>query len=97
LDFAISEFDHLIWVESDDNGTFPLPVMARPAFWMSGTSLLDSAKALGFPIPTLMEGLTSYGACRLCLVEIDKGPKAKLVSSCTYPAEEGLVVRRGFR
>ncbi|MFC1737401.1 4Fe-4S dicluster domain-containing protein, partial [Candidatus Hydrogenedentota bacterium] len=40
-----------------------------------------------------MDGLSSYGACRLCVVEIGEGAKAKLVSSCTYPAEEGLVVR----
>ena len=40
-----------------------------------------------------MEGLTPYGACRLCIVEIGEGPKARLVSSCTYPVEEGLKVR----
>jgi bidirectional [NiFe] hydrogenase diaphorase subunit len=50
---------------------------------------------MGFPIPTIchMEGLSPYGACRVCLVEIGKEPKSKLVSSCTYPVEEGLVVR----
>ena len=60
-----------------------------------GTTLLEAAQFLGFPIPTLchMEGLSPYGACRLCVVEIGEGPKAKLVSSCTYPAEEGLKVR----
>jgi len=60
-----------------------------------GTSLLEVARFYGFPIPTLcyMEGLSSYGACRLCVVEIGEGPKAKLVSSCTYPAEEGLRVK----
>lgn len=60
-----------------------------------GTSLLEVARFYGFPIPTLcyMEGLSSYGACRLCVVEIGEGPKAKLVSSCTYPAEEGLKVK----
>jgi bidirectional [NiFe] hydrogenase diaphorase subunit len=60
-----------------------------------GTTLLEAANFLGFPIPTLcsMEGLTPYGACRLCVVEIGEGPRAKLVSSCTYPAEEGLRVR----
>ncbi len=60
-----------------------------------GTTILEAAKFLGFPIPTLchMDGLTPYGACRLCVVEIGEGPKAKLVSSCTYPAEEGLKVR----
>jgi len=60
-----------------------------------GSTLLEAARFIGFPIPTLchMDGLSPYGACRLCVVEIGEGPKAKLVSSCTYPAEEGLTVR----
>ncbi len=60
-----------------------------------GTTLLEAAKFLGFPIPTLchMDGLHPYGACRLCVVEIGEGIKTRLVSSCTYPAEEGLKVR----
>lgn len=60
-----------------------------------GTTLLEAAQFLGIPIPTLchMEGLSPYGACRLCVVEIGDGPKARLVSSCTYPAEDGLQVR----
>ena len=60
-----------------------------------GSTVLEAAQFLGFPIPTLchMEGLEPYGACRLCLVEIGQEPNAKLVSSCTYPAQEGLVVR----
>ena len=60
-----------------------------------GTTVLEAARFLGFPIPTLchMEGLSPYGACRLCVVEIGEEPKTKLVSSCTYPAEQGLKVR----
>jgi len=60
-----------------------------------GTTLLEAARFYGFPIPTLChnDGLSPYGACRLCLVEIGEGPRAKLVTSCTYPAEEGLKVR----
>ena len=60
-----------------------------------GTTLLEAARFLGFPIPTLchMDGLTPYGACRLCVVEIGEDSKARLVSSCTYPAEGGLKVR----
>lgn len=60
-----------------------------------GTTLLEAAGFLGFPIPTLchMEGLTPYGACRLCVVEIDDGRRTRLVTSCTYPVEEGLSVR----
>ena len=60
-----------------------------------GTTLLEAATFIGFPIPTLchMEGLSPYGACRLCVVEIGDEPNSKLVSSCTYPAQEGLKVR----
>ncbi len=61
----------------------------------SGMTVLEAARFLGFPIPTLchMEGLSPYGACRLCVVEVGEGPRARLVSSCTYPVEPGLVVR----
>ena len=60
-----------------------------------GTTVLEAAGFMGFPIPTLcyMAGLSPYGACRLCLVEIGEEPNSKLVTSCTYPAEEGLKVR----
>ena len=60
-----------------------------------GSSILDAARFYGLGIPTLChhDGLSSYGACRLCIVEIGKGDRAKLVSSCTYPAEQGMTVR----
>jgi coenzyme F420 hydrogenase subunit beta len=60
-----------------------------------GTTLLEAAKFYGFPIPTLchMEGLSPYGACRLCVVEVGKEPNSRLVTSCTYRVEEGLYVR----
>jgi NADH dehydrogenase/NADH:ubiquinone oxidoreductase subunit G len=60
-----------------------------------GTTLLEASRFYGFPIPTLchMDGLSPYGACRLCVVEIGQGANAKLVTSCTYPVEEGLQVR----
>lgn len=60
-----------------------------------GMTLLEAARFLGFPIPTLchMDGLSPQGACRLCVVEIGEGPGAKLVTSCTYPAQNGLKVR----
>lgn len=60
-----------------------------------GTTILEAATFLGFPIPTLchMEGLSPYGACRLCVVEIGEGDRAKLVTSCTYLCEDGLNIR----
>jgi bidirectional [NiFe] hydrogenase diaphorase subunit len=72
-----------------------LTINGLPVAVEKGTTLREAAQFYGFPIPTLcyMEGLSPYGACRLCVVEIGEGAKARLVTSCTYPAEEGLVVR----
>ena len=60
-----------------------------------GTTILEAAQFYGFPVPTLchMEGLSPYGACRLCVVEIGDGARARLVTACTYPVEEGMKVR----
>lgn len=72
-----------------------LKINGLPAAVEEGATLLEAARSLGFPIPTLchMDGLSPYGACRLCVVEIGEGARAKLVSSCTYLAENGLTVR----
>ena len=72
-----------------------MTINGLPVSVESGTTLLEAARFIGFPIPTLchMDGLTPYGACRLCVVEIGEGAKARLVSSCTAPAQEGLKVR----
>ena len=60
-----------------------------------GTTLLEAAGMIGLEIPTLcfMEGLSPYGACRLCVVEIGEGERSRLVSACTYAAQAGLNVR----
>jgi NADH dehydrogenase/NADH:ubiquinone oxidoreductase subunit G len=72
-----------------------LTINGLPVTVDKGTTILEAAKFLGFPIPTLchMDGLEPYGACRLCVVEIGEGNNARLVTSCTYRAEEGLKVR----
>ena len=60
-----------------------------------GWTILETAKFYGIDIPTLChhEGLSDYGACRLCVVEIGDGGSPKFVSSCTYPVSEGLRIR----
>ena len=59
-----------------------------------GFTVLETANFLGIKIPTLCyhEGLSPWGGCRLCIVEIGTGDRTKLVTSCTYPVEEGLMV-----
>lgn len=58
-----------------------------------GQSLLDSALDAGVFIPNLCHhpDLMPYGACRLCLVEIE-GEK-ELAASCSTPVREGMVVK----
>jgi len=60
-----------------------------------GVSILLAARGAGIDIPSLcFHGeLAPYGACRFCTVEIVKGERSRLVASCVYPAEEGLVVK----
>jgi len=52
-----------------------------------GTTILEAAQRLGIHIPTLCHhpALESYGACRLCTVEITYGGRSRLVTSCNYP------------
>ncbi|MGA2268826.1 MAG: 2Fe-2S iron-sulfur cluster-binding protein [Bryobacteraceae bacterium] len=74
-----------------------LTINGLPVTVEEGSTLLEAARFLGIEVPTLchMEGLTPLGACRLCVVEIGDYPKSRLVSACTYPAENGLKVRTG--
>jgi len=60
-----------------------------------GTTILEVAKAMDIEIPTLCyhPSLSPYGACRICLVEIVKGGRPGLVTACTYPVQDGLVIR----
>ena len=50
-------------------------------------------EAAGIEVPRFCyhERLSIAGNCRMCLVEIEKTPP-KPISSCTYPASEGMVV-----
>ncbi|MCX5998587.1 MAG: 2Fe-2S iron-sulfur cluster-binding protein, partial [Chloroflexi bacterium] len=59
-----------------------------------GKTILEVARDNGIEIPALCysDGVEPYGACRLCLVEITKGGRSRLVTSCLYSIEEGLVV-----
>lgn len=59
-----------------------------------GMTILQAARQSGIEIPTLCynEKLTPYGGCRLCLVELDRNGRKRLVASCVYPVEEGLVI-----
>ncbi len=57
-----------------------------------GASVLEAAQSVGVYIPTLCyhPSLEPFGACRLCVVEIEK--MRGFPTSCTTPVAEGMVV-----
>ncbi len=58
----------------------------------AGTLLIEACKSKGIEVPSFCyyPGLSLCGACRMCLVEIEKMPK--LQTACTTPVAEGMVV-----
>jgi predicted molibdopterin-dependent oxidoreductase YjgC len=60
----------------------------------AGATILDAAKAAGSRVPTLCHDnkLHPFGACRICLVEVEGTPR-KFTPSCTTPAADNMVVR----
>lgn len=59
-----------------------------------GATILDVARAEGIKIPTLCyhEEMSSYGACRLCLVEVTKRGWPSIQPACLYPAQDDIIV-----
>jgi formate dehydrogenase major subunit len=58
-----------------------------------GDTILEICRANDIYVPTLcyMEGLSTVGACRLCVVEIEG--ERRINPACTYPARDGQVVK----
>ena len=58
-----------------------------------GTTILKAAEKLGIEIPTFCfhDKLEPLGACRMCLVEVEK--VAKLQVACATAVSEGMVVK----
>lgn len=57
-------------------------------------TIYDAAKAAGINIPILCHDkkLKPFGACRMCLVEVEQ-MKGRLIPACTTPVTEGMIVR----
>ncbi|MDO8687947.1 MAG: 2Fe-2S iron-sulfur cluster-binding protein, partial [Dehalococcoidales bacterium] len=58
-----------------------------------GGTVLEAIKEAGIYVPTLCyhPSLAPFGACRLCVVEIEK--MRGFPTSCTTPAGDGMVVK----
>jgi len=75
--------------------TVSLEIDGKKIVAEEGASLLDVARTAGAHIPTLCsdKDLAPSGHCRLCLVEVQKGTRKRLVASCVYPVEGGISVK----
>ncbi len=73
--------------------TINLTIDGVPVTVRKGSTVLEAAQQAGIYIPTLCwdPDLKPFGACRLCIVEIE-GMRG-LPSSCTTPATDGMIVR----
>lgn len=58
----------------------------------AGKNILELVRQAGIELPTFCyhSELSVYGACRLCLVEVDN---MGLVASCSTPPTDGMVIR----
>ncbi|MFZ2086144.1 MAG: NADH-quinone oxidoreductase subunit NuoG [Candidatus Sulfotelmatobacter sp.] len=58
----------------------------------AGTLLIEACKTVGIEVPSFCyyPGLSLCGACRMCLVKIEKMPK--LQTACTTVISEGMIV-----
>jgi len=73
--------------------TLALTINEQEITVKEGMTVLEAAQQAGIYIPTLCyhPDLAPYGACRLCIVEIEK--MRGLPTACTTPATEGMIVR----
>jgi len=85
--YAMSEVSTLIRTEK-----ITLSVDGQYVEASAGMTVLEAARSAGIYIPTLCydPDLNPYGACRLCVVEIE-GMRG-LPTSCTTPVADGMVV-----
>ena len=74
--------------------TVSLKIDGKTVEAQEGSTILEAAKSVGIRIPHLCyhEMLKPHGACRLCIVEITRNARKRLVASCAYTVEDDLVV-----
>ena len=75
--------------------TVTLEIDGKRVEAQEGMTILEAAREVGVEIPALChdDRLAPYGACRLCSVEIVRDGRSRIVASCIYPVEQGLMVK----
>ncbi len=59
-----------------------------------GMTILEAARSAGIHIPTLCHhaALEPYGACRICVVEVEAGGRKGMGAACVRPVDQDMVV-----
>ena len=72
-----------------------LTINGKQGEFPEGKTLLECIESAGLKVPTLChhKALAPYGACRLCLVEVNLNNRKSIQASCTYPAIDGTLVQ----
>lgn len=72
--------------------TVQITINGQEVAAQAGQTILQAAREAGIDIPTLCEHpqLEPIGACRICLVEVEK--QRALQPACTFKISEGMVV-----
>ena len=80
---------------SEWSGQAKFSIDGKEVVGYKGETILEVARREGINIPTLCyhEALEPYAVCRLCLVEVTKGKRTRLVTSCTYEVAPDIEVK----
>jgi NADH dehydrogenase/NADH:ubiquinone oxidoreductase subunit G len=75
--------------------TITLTVDGETVETTAGTSVLEAALNAGICIPNLcfLPETTPTGACRICVVEVERHGRMRMTASCTLEAKDGMVIR----
>ena len=83
--------------ETNTSTTRMITIDGQEAEAYPDETALSVAGRLGIDIPALCHhpAVTSYGACRLCVVEVKKGKRSRMVTSCIYIPAAGDIIETG--
>ena len=92
--YEIVEENEEVQTQDIVESTIKLKIDGMSVMGKKGENILQAARNAGIHIPTLCyhEELEPYGACRLCMVEVEKNNRKKLVAVCCFQVEDGIEV-----
>ncbi len=71
-----------------------ITIDGKPVQVPEDTTILKAAEKAGIWIPTMCHSdlFEPYAVCRLCSVEVVRGKRSRIVTSCNYPVRGGMTI-----